>query len=168
MQTISQLDRKAFFKLFNHQASKRRLYTIKTVSKLGDGFLYLAIGLVCYLVDTQVSKLALSALVMGFALERPCYYLLKNTLKRERPSQTIVEGFVVPNDRFSLPSGHSSAAWLFASIISWYFPEFSYVLLLAAAISLSRVMLGVHYPCDVLVGALLGISFATVAIIGAS
>ncbi|MDE3273911.1 phosphatase PAP2 family protein [Pseudoalteromonas sp. G4] len=168
MQTISQLDRKAFFKLFNHQASKRRLYVIKTVSKLGDGFVYLMVGAVCYVVDTEASKLALSALILGFALERPIYYLLKNTLKRERPSQTIVEGFVVPSDRFSLPSGHSSAAWLFASVISWYFPELSYVLFVAVAISLSRVMLGVHYPCDILVGAMLGICFASVGIIGAT
>ncbi|ATC99748.1 phosphatase PAP2 family protein [Pseudoalteromonas spongiae] len=168
MQTISQLDRKAFFKLFNHQASKRRLYVIKAVSKLGDGFLYLLVGAACYLIDTETSKLALFALVLGFSVERPVYFFLKNTLKRERPSQSIVEGFVVPSDRFSLPSGHSSAAWLFACVITWYFPEFSYVLLLAVAISLSRVMLGVHYPCDIIVGAVLGTGFAFVGIFGAS
>ncbi|WP_372768687.1 phosphatase PAP2 family protein [Pseudoalteromonas sp.] len=168
MQIISQLDRKVFFKLFNHQASKRRVYAIKTVSKVGDGFVYLIVGALCYLIDTQATKLALSALVLGFALERPIYYLMKNTLKRERPCQTIVEGFLVPSDRFSLPSGHSSAAWLFASVMSWYFPEISYVLFMAAAISVSRVMLGVHYPCDILVGAMLGICFASIGIAGAT
>ena len=167
MQSISQLDRKAFFKLFNDQASKRRLNFIKGISKLGDGPLYIIIGASLYLLNTTTSQIALLALVLGFALERPVYFFLKNTVKRERPRHEMVEGFVRPSDKFSLPSGHSSAAWLFVTVMAWSYPQFSAIVVFAIAVSLSRVMLGVHYPCDILAGAVLGSMFALVGIYGA-
>ena len=79
----------------------------------------------------------------------------------------MVEGFVRPSDKFSLPSGHSSAAWLFVTVMAWSYPQFSAIVVFAIAVSLSRVMLGVHYPCDILAGAVLGSMFALVGIYGA-
>jgi len=166
MQSIAQLDRQAFFKLFNHTLSSRRKRVIRAISKLGDGPLYVIAGGILYLIGTTNSHLALMSLVLAFACERPVYFFLKNILKRERPSQCIVTGFVEPSDKFSLPSGHSSAAWLFYVILTWYFPILMPLLAIALAISLSRVMLGVHYPCDIIAGALLGCTFAYFGIAG--
>jgi undecaprenyl-diphosphatase len=72
---------------------------------------------------------------------------------------------VTPSDKFSLPSGHTAAAWLMASIVAHYYPPFALLAYSwAALIGLSRVLLGVHYPSDVFAGTLLGITIASTSI----
>ena len=71
-----------------------------------------------------------------------------------------------PLDRYSFPSGHTLHAVAFTWQGCAAFPELAIVLVpLALAIAASRVVLGLHYPTDVLVGALLG---AASGAIGAS
>ena len=66
-----------------------------------------------------------------------------------------------PLDRYSFPSGHTLHAVSFAWQVSAHFPELGWVLIpLAALIAGSRVVLGLHYPTDVLVGGLIGASLA--------
>ena len=85
---------------------------------------------------------------------------LKFTIDRERPFVTYPDiqkltGAGSP----SFPSGHTSEAFAVATSLSMAFPEW-YVIapsfLWAGAAGYSRMHLGVHYPSDVLVGALVG------------
>jgi undecaprenyl-diphosphatase len=62
-----------------------------------------------------------------------------------------------PLDRYSFPSGHTLHAVLFTTIAVAYAPSLVFVLLpFTLLIAASRVVLGLHYPSDVIVGALLG------------
>lgn len=85
---------------------------------------------------------------------------LKFTIDRERPFVTYPDiqkltGAGSP----SFPSGHTSEAFAVATSLSMAFPEW-YVIapayIWAGAAGYSRMHLGVHYPSDVLVGALVG------------
>jgi membrane-associated phospholipid phosphatase len=85
---------------------------------------------------------------------------LKYTVNRDRPYETypdIIQKMDVTSPSF--PSGHTSAAFSTATSISlaypkWYFIVPSYAW--AGAVAYSRMELGVHYPSDVLAGAMIG------------
>ena len=64
---------------------------------------------------------------------------------------------VKPLDEFSFPSGHTFHALSFTIIACSYIPELCWVLIpFAILVALSRIILGLHYPSDVLAGAILG------------
>lgn len=85
--------------------------------------------------------------------------LLKPLIARSRPGD-IIGAWRVINDpaSFSFPSSHATIAFAMAGILSSYEPRWKVGWYsLAVAISLSRIYLGVHYPVDVIAGALLGV-----------
>jgi undecaprenyl-diphosphatase len=72
---------------------------------------------------------------------------------------------VVPADQFSFPSGHTSAAFCFATVAGMLLAgSYNPVFLWAAAIGLSRIVLAVHFPCDVMAGAIIGSTIAAISI----
>jgi undecaprenyl-diphosphatase len=88
---------------------------------------------------------------------------LKAAFDRERPPERYAEPepLVDVPDSGSFPSGHAATSFAAATILSLAFPRFAPILLvLAAAVGFSRVYVGVHYPLDILGGALLGVAIA--------
>jgi len=83
---------------------------------------------------------------------------LKRTVTRERPKEVLadINTFNVPLDRYSFPSGHTTAVFAIATTVSLYIPALAFLLLpVALLVGLSRIYLGVHYPSDVIVGAVI-------------
>lgn len=132
------------------------------LSKTGDGQLYvIALGTLYWL--EWIDSLCLQTVVLAFLIERPVYFVLKNGLKRNRPEAALknFRSIITPSDQFSFPSGHTSAAFMMATLLGYYFPPLIIPLYCwAALVGCSRVVLGVHFPTDILVGVLLGISTA--------
>jgi len=130
-----------------------------TASRLGDGVIWYALMLALPLLygaaGLRVAAIMLATGLVGLAL----YKILKRTFVRERPfiRHAGISLAGAPLDRYSFPSGHTLHAVAFTWQACVAFPELTVVLLpLALAIAASRVVLGLHYPTDVLVGALLG------------
>lgn len=134
------------------------------VSRSADGYLYLLAGIIFILAQQwAITK----ALATGFVIERISYFILKNKLKRNRPQQAIpgFQSVIQPADQFSFPSGHTSAAFLMMGIISAFFPVLLWALLVWAVwVGVSRVMLGVHFPTDIVAGALLGFGISQLSL----
>lgn len=129
------------------------------VTWTGDGPLYALVPLALAVLDLGRAPVLLAACAAAFTVERALYAALKHTLRRPRPFERIegVRAMVTPPDRFSFPSGHTSAAFLVAILAGSLHPAASIPLLAwAAAVGVSRLCLAVHYPSDVLAGALLG------------
>lgn len=85
---------------------------------------------------------------------------LKHTIKRERPFDTYPDiDKVTSAPGYSFPSGHTSTAFATATSLSMAYPKW-YVIapsfVWASAVGYSRMHLGVHYPSDVLAGAIIG------------
>ncbi len=133
------------------------------ITKLGNGG---AIWIVLALVLLLIPKTRRSGAVLAAALAVDvvlCNLLLKPLVARVRPCDvnTAVQLLVARPQDFSFPSGHTAAS--FASAVALYLAGekklWKPVLVLAVLIAFSRLYLYVHYPTDVLGGAVLG-SFA--------
>jgi undecaprenyl-diphosphatase len=87
------------------------------------------------------------------------FRFIKNASKRKRPChlESHCWSNVLPPDQFSFPSGHSMSAFAIATPLCIFYPELQAPLLaLSLSIALSRIILGMHFVSDVLVGSLMG------------
>ena len=87
------------------------------------------------------------------------YKYLKERLVRERPfvSHGSIRCSAPPMDRYSFPSGHTLHAVSFCIIVTSHFPMLAWLVVpFATLVALSRVILGLHYPSDVIAGAVIG------------
>lgn len=142
----------------------RRAFRI--VSRLGDGvFWYAVIGAILLAQGADGLLPSLHMLAAGF-FGTLCYKLIKGKASRPRPyevTQSIALG-IPPLDRFSFPSGHTLHAVVFSMVALGYYPMLAWLLLpFTLLVGMSRVILGLHYPTDVLAGAAIGALIASMS-----
>ncbi|MDO9103879.1 MAG: phosphatase PAP2 family protein [Methylovulum sp.] len=160
--SIHKYDVFMFTWLINARMHGTLTYFSRLLSKTGDGQLYTAIIALLYFSEGLESPF-LQAILLAFLLERPIYFLLKNGFKRNRPEAALknFRSIITPSDKFSFPSGHTSAAFMMATLLGYFLPSLMIPLYCwASLVGFSRVVLGVHFPTDTLVGVILGISTA--------
>jgi undecaprenyl-diphosphatase len=139
------------------------LHFFRAVSWLGNGIFWYALMLALLLQHGADALLPVLHMILVGALGSATYALVKRGTGRQRPFQIMpaVTAGAAPLDAFSFPSGHTLHAFAFMLVALTYYPALAAILvaftLLTAA---SRVVLGLHYPSDVLAGAALGAGIA--------
>ena len=125
---------------------------VVTYTKLGNlGFIWimLCLGLLCFKRTRRAGAAGLLGLVFSLILNNIC---LKNLFARTRPYE-VIDGLILMTKKagdFSFPSGHSGICSLKGSKWRWI------VLVMAVLMAFSRLYIGIHFPTDVLCGALTG------------
>jgi undecaprenyl-diphosphatase len=129
------------------------------VSRLGDGWVWFGLMVALPLIHgAGAVPVALVMLGTG-ALATLFYKVIKHSTHRLRPCERTPDLIltVAPLDRFSFPSGHTLHAVCFTVITCSAFPAWAWLLVpFTTLVGLSRLVLGLHYLSDVVVGALIG------------
>ena len=135
---------------------------ISSLARHGEFWILVALILVCF------KKTRKAGVAMGIAMAAG--YLIgnmgmKNLFARTRPYDvTEVQLLVAKLHDFSFPSGHTLGSFEAATAMWFYHRKWGVAaFVLAALIGLSRLYLFVHYPTDVLAGAVLGIGIGLAA-----
>jgi len=133
----------------------------------GDGWLWYTMGAVILAFGGDRRLPALGSAALAVALGIGLFLFLKKKIGRRRPCAFVPHCWssILPPDQFSFPSGHTITAFAVAVSLSHFYPGLSVGLFFcASSIAISRVVLGMHFPTDVLVGALLGSSLAYISV----
>ncbi|MBT9516808.1 MAG: phosphatase PAP2 family protein [Methyloversatilis discipulorum] len=142
------------------------LIAARAISRLGDGEAWLLlIALLAVMPGGAGMRCALHLLAVG-AAGLLIYGLLKRRTARRRPCVSLhgLHLCMPPLDEFSFPSGHTLHATSFALVALHHLPALGLGLLAFAVLTaLVRVMLGLHYPSDVVAGAVIGAAVAVVS-----
>lgn len=140
---------------------------ITFITHLGDGG---RIWIACTLLLLLLPKTRKTGIVMTLSMLfnlLATNIVLKNLLARTRP-YVVVEGLhriIEAQSDFSFPSGHTACSFAAATVIFLMCPRKAGVpaMVLAVLISLSRLYVGVHFPTDVIGGAIVGTAAALLA-----
>ena len=155
----------AIFYLFNHTISTGfldKFFSIITdVNKWYIAYLIL-LGIAFFKGGLRGKIAVLGLIILITVTDQTGYRLLKEFFERIRPCNALSDAITPIGcaGGFSFPSNHALNNFAAAVFLLRLFPQYKWIFLITATlISISRIYLGVHYPSDVLGGAILGIGF---------
>ena len=121
---------------------------------------YLILWGICFFKGGRIGKIAaITVIFLIIASDQLSSHLLKPMLQRSRPCNVLEDVNILVNctKSFSMPSSHAVNNFAVAAFFAILFPKIKHVLfVMAALVALSRPYVGVHYPSDIIVGALIG------------
>ena len=159
---IIELDR-GLMVFFNKSITNSLFDFIMPIITSKDFLTIIGTLLIFYLAAFCGKKGRIAILVLIFAAgasDAICAQIIKPWVGRIRPSHEFNEFInllVSKGGKWSFPSNHAANSFAFATVLSYFFDQKKVVLFtLASIIAFSRVYVGVHYPLDIICGAMIG------------
>lgn len=131
----------------------------RLVSRLGDGIFWYGLMALILAINAEDGLRPVIHMALAGLCGTLLYKWLKGKTLRPRPYEVHQDIWLngTPLDKFSFPSGHTLHAVVFSLVAISYYPQIAMIVApFTVMIGLSRVVLGLHYPSDVIAGALLG------------
>lgn len=134
-------------------------WVFRVASRLGNGVFWYSLMLGLPLAYGPTGWRAGAHMLLAAIPALLIYKVLKKTTSRQRPCKVHprIKQKTAALDQFSFPSGHTLHAVNFTLVCGNYLPELTAPLAgFSAMVALSRPVLGLHYPSDVVAGAAIG------------
>ncbi len=131
------------------------------ITALGDrGLIWIIIAIILLAIKKyrKIGIILLTSLLLTSLLGEG---IVKNIIQRPRAFITYpdISILIKPPTSFSFPSGHTASSFAAAVVLGHYFKNWSFIFyFLAILIAFSRLYLFVHYPSDIIVGIILGVT----------
>jgi undecaprenyl-diphosphatase len=135
------------------------LHFFRAVSWLGNGIFWYALMLALLVKHGQEAVQPVLHMIFVGMVCTATYSMVKRGTVRRRPFQAMpsIAAGAHPLDAFSFPSGHTLHAVAFTLVASGHYPALAQLLVAFTLLTASsRIVLGLHYPSDVLAGAAIG------------
>ena len=172
MEFLYSIDLTVFY-FFNHTISTGfldKFFSIITdVNKWYIAYIIL-IGIAFFKGGRRGKIAVLGLILLIIVTDQTGYRILKEFFERVRPCNALTDANTPVGcaGGFSFPSNHALNNFAAAVFLLRLFPAYKWIFLIVATlISISRIYLGVHYPSDVIGGALIGVAFGYLFSIGA-
>ena len=154
--TLSLPDYQLMIRINRWRAPRWVRWWMLLATRAGDGWLWGLTGLVVLFANSDARRYrALEAAACAVCAGIVMFHKVKRIVCRTRPKDIEPHCWakIVTRDKFSFPSGHSTTAFAVALSLGSFYPELLPVLLaLAANVAISRVIVGMHFLSDVIVG----------------
>ena len=132
-------------------------FIMESLTCFGNIIVWIIFCIIIYLTGDEkaktTAKLCFLAVIFTFYLTE----LLKDIINRPRPDDTLHIAPLTDHINTSMPSGHSAVSFTVFTILTYKYGYWFIFLTIASLIAISRVILGVHYPSDLIVGAIVGV-----------
>jgi len=156
------------FRSLNEFSSNTAVASLSLVVTQFGGELILAlIGVAYYVLDRRENAELLVGILFVIVLSDFVLFIIKGAYFRPRPYQTLANVIlpIGPDEGSSFPSGHVTRGFAVVTMILLLKGRNqSPLLVVSTAVAVSRVLIGVHFPSDVLAGSLLGVVLALVSV----
>ncbi|MGV9172904.1 MAG: phosphatase PAP2 family protein [Promethearchaeia archaeon] len=172
LEKIERWDHKIFLQIYHNETAKKIRPIAYVYSFFGNALFWAIIGVSIFFLNKMRGDYFLFFLFLGGYCQSIVFFLILRYgfINRSRPYRKLEEHGVNKDDDFiresrSFPSGHTAFFLFYGLLLSFYFASYLLLvlfLILTVLMAMSRLVLGMHFPSDVIAGLISGSLFALI------